>query len=295
MFTRGRARVHLTNLRKVYWPERKYTKRDLLQYYVDIAPVLLPHLRNRAMVMKRFPNGIHGTSFFMKRTPKGAPDWLRTCAITHAEGNVIAYPLVQDLPSLLWVVNLGCIDLNPWYSRCGDTDRPDYLHFDLDPVEGTAFDRALEAALILRESLESVGMRPLVKTSGASGLHVYVALKRGPDQKAVWKVSKALAQEIAARHPRLLTTKFRVADRPRGTVLVDYNQNAWGRTLASVYSVRPTVEASVSTPVTWAEVEKGVAVSDFRIDNLKARVRRRGDLWSPMLRMQGRFDLSRVA
>ena len=294
VLTRGRQRVQLTNLRKVYWPERRYTKRDLLQYYADIAPVLLPHLKDRAMVMKRFPNGIHGKWFFMKRTPEGAPAWLKTCSITHAEGNVIAYPMVQDLLSLLWVVNLGCIDLNPWYSRCDDTDRPDYLHFDLDPGEGTGFSRVLESALILREGLESVGMKPLAKTSGASGLHVYVALKRGPTQRTVWTAAKTIALEIAGRHPRLMTTKFRVADRPRGTVLIDYNQNQWGRTLASVYSVRPTVEASVSTPLTWAEVGKGVAVRDHRIDNLAARVRRRGDLWSPMLARQGRFDLSRV-
>jgi len=294
VLTRGRQQVKLTNLRKVYWPERGYTKRDLLQYYLDIAPVLLPHLKDRAMVMKRFPNGIHGKSFFMKRTPEGAPGWVKTCSIAHAEGT-IAYPMVQDLLTLLWVVNLGCIDLNPWYSRCDDTDRPDYLHFDLDPVEGTAFARVLETALILREGLESVGMKPLVKTSGASGLHVYVALKRGPTQKTVWNVARTLALELAGRHPRLMTTKFRVADRPRGTVLVDYNQNAWGRTLASVYSVRPTVDASVSTPLTWAEVGKGVAVRSFRIDNLIARVRRRGDLWTPMLRKPGRYDLSRVA
>ena len=290
---RGRQEVHLTNLAKVFWPERGYTKRDLLQHYLDIAPVLLPHLKDRAMVMKRFPNGIHGKWFFMKRSPKGAPSWLKTCSIAHAEDN-IAYPMVQDLLTLLWVVNLGCIDLNPWYSRCGDTDRPDYLHFDLDPVEGTSFGRVLEAAMILREGLETLGMKPLVKTSGASGLHVYVALKLGPTQKTVWDAAKTIALEIAGQHPRLMTTKFRVADRPRGTVLVDYNQNAWGRTLASVYSVRPTVDASVSTPLTWSEVEKGVKVRDFRIDNIGARVRRRGDLWKPMLQSAGRYDLSRV-
>jgi bifunctional non-homologous end joining protein LigD len=294
VLTRGRARVQLTNLRKVYWPERAHTKRDLLQFYLDIAPVLLPHLQNRAMVMKRYPNGIHGKFFFMKRTPQPAPPWLETCPIRHTTG-VIAFPIIQDLPSLLWVVNLGCIDLNPWYSRCDDTNRPDFLHFDLDPGAGASFTKALQAALILRDGLGSIGMQPLVKTSGATGLHVYVALKRGPTQKEVWTVAKTIATEVAARHPRLLTTKFKVAERPRGTVLVDYNQNAWGRTLASVYSVRPTVEASVSTPLTWKEVEKGVAIADFRLDNFGKRLRRVGDLWSPLLRAKGRFDLTKVA
>jgi len=138
-------------------------------------------------------------------------------------------------------------------------------------------------------------MKPLVKTSGASGLHVYVAIKRGPAQKQVWTVAKTIAVELAAANPRLMTTKFKIADRPRGTVLIDYNQNAWGRTLASVYSVRPTVTASVSVPLTWKEVEKGVAIEDFRLDNIGKRLARVGDLWKPMLAAKGRFDLSRVA
>ena len=291
---RGRASVHLTNLDKIFWPGRGYTKRDLLQYYLDIAPVLLPHLRDRAMVMKRYPNGIQGKFFFMKRTPEGAPSWLQTCRVKHQAG-IIDYPVVQDVLSLLWVVNLGCIDLNPWYSRCDDTDRPDYLHFDLDPAAGASFPRVLETALVLREGLETLGMRPLVKTSGATGLHVYVGLRRGPRQKAVWTVAKTIAMEIASHHPKLMTTKFRVAERPRGSVLVDYNQNAWGRTLASVYSVRPTPQASVSAPVTWKEVEKGVAIADFRLDNIGRRIRKVGDLWQPLLASRGRFDLAQVA
>ncbi len=135
----GGHKVQLTNLDKVFWPEHGHTKRDLLQYYADVSSALLPHLKDRAMVMKRYPNGIHGKWFFMKRTPSPRPEWLQTCEITHKSNNVIAFPMVQDLASLLWVVNLGCIDLNPWYARCDDVDRPDYLHFDLDPVEGTEF------------------------------------------------------------------------------------------------------------------------------------------------------------
>src|SRR5438105_2088193 len=135
----GRS-VRLTNLRKIFWPGLGLTKVDLLQYYADVAPVLLPHLVDRAMVMKRYPDGAAGPFFFMKRTPEPRPEWIQTCSIEHASGNVIAFPLVQDLPSLLWLVNLGCIDLNPWYARCDDVDRPDYLHFDLDPVPAATFD-----------------------------------------------------------------------------------------------------------------------------------------------------------
>ena len=291
----GRRVATLTNLRKVFWPELGLAKRDLLQHYVDVAPWLLPHLVDRAMVMKRYPNGIHGESFFMKRVPEGAPSWLKTCSITHKGGNIIAFPMVQDLVSLLWVVNLGCIDLNQWYARCDDTDRPDYLHFDLDPVQGTPFGKVLETALLVREALEALGMKPLAKTSGASGMHLYVPIKRGPLQKAVWTVAKGIAQELAGKHPKLMTVAFKVADRPRNTVLVDYNQNAWGRTLASIYSLRPTELATVSTPVTWAEVERGFKIGDFTIRNIRARLARLGDLWKPLLASRGRFDLEALA
>jgi bifunctional non-homologous end joining protein LigD len=290
----GRRAVELTNLGKAYWPEAGHTKRALLQYYADVSGALLPHLRDRAMVMKRYPNGIHGKWFFMKRTPASHPAWLQTCEIMHKSANLIAFPMVQDLASLLWVVNLGCIDLNPWYARCDDTDRPDYLHFDLDPGPDAPFARVREVALVVRDALETMGMRPLVKTSGASGMHVYIPIVPGPRQKTVWQFAKALARRLERRHPKLITAEYRVAKRPRGRVLVDYNQNAWGRTLASVYSVRPTVDATVSTPVTWQEVERGIEIADFRLDNVPARVRRRGDLWKPLLGTRGRFPLEEV-
>lgn len=287
-------RVQLTNLRKPFWPELGLVKGDLLQYYADIAPVLLPHVRDRAMVMRRYPDGATGASFFMKRAPTPRPEWIELCSIAHASGNVIDFPLVQDLPALLWLVNLGCIDLNPWYARCDEVDRPDYLHFDLDP--GTApFEQVTEAALVLHEALEALRMPNHVKTSGSRGLHLYVPIVRGPLQKQVWTVAKALAQELARRHPRLLTAEYRVARRPDRRVLVDYNQNAWGRTLASVYSVRPQPRASVSTPITWLELRGGVKTEDFRLDNVRARLADIGDLWAPVLAGRGRFDLGSLA
>jgi bifunctional non-homologous end joining protein LigD len=291
----GRRSVDLTNLDKVFWPEAGYTKRDLLRYYTDVSAVLLPHVRDRAMVMKRYPNGIHGKWFFMKRTPPAHPAWLETCAIRHKSAGVIDFPMIQDLGALLWVVNLGCIDLNPWYARCDDTDRPDYLHFDLDPGPGASFARVRETAVVLRDALEAMGMRPLAKTSGSSGMHVYVPIVRGPVQHEVWRFAKRVALEMERQYPRLVTAEYRIAKRPRGRVLVDYNQNAWGRTLASVYSVRPTEHATVSTPVTWREVERGVEIEDFRLDNVPARVRRLGDLWRPLLAARGRFRLEDAA
>ncbi|CAN5486367.1 non-homologous end-joining DNA ligase [soil metagenome] len=292
--TLGQHCVKLTNLSKVFWEDEQITKRDLLQYYADVSPYLLPHLADRAMVMKRYPNGAHGKCFFMKRVPEPHPEWLETCAITHGSGSIIDFPVIQDLASLLWVVNLGCIDLNQWYGRCDDVDRPDYVHFDLDPVPGATFGKVLEAALVVREALTSLGMVPLVKTTGSSGVHIYVPIVRGMLQKRVWTFAKALAQALATRNPELLTAEYRIARRPEGRVLVDYNQNAWGRTLASIYSVRPKPGATVSTPLTWTEVEESVTMSDFTIANMPARVKKLGDLWKPLLASRGRFDLESV-
>jgi bifunctional non-homologous end joining protein LigD len=285
--------VRLTNLQKPFWPDLGITKGALIQYYADVAPLLLPHIRDRAMVMKRYPHGAAGEFFFMKRAPVPRPDWIRTCAISHDSGNVIDFPVIDDVPSLLWVINLGCIDLNQWYARCDDVDRPDYVHFDLDPGPGATFAQVCESALVVRDALASLKMKPLVKTSGSKGLHIYVPIVRTPLQKAVWTFAKALAVELASRHPGLLTSEYRVAKRPKGRVLVDYNQNAWGRTLASIYSVRPTPLATVSTPLEWDEVTRGVRIEDFRLENVRERLARIGDLWKPLLASRGRTDLGK--
>jgi len=284
--------VRLTNLRKIFWPELGLTKGDLLQYYADVAAVLLPHIQDRAMVMKRYPHGASGDFFFMKRAPEPRPSWIEICRIDHGSKGIIPFPMIQDRASLMWVINLGCIDLNQWYARCDDIDRPDYLHFDLDPAVGTTFDRVAETAIVVREALDTLKMPSLVKTTGSRGLHVYVPIVRGPDQKQVWTFAKALSHELAIRNPALITAEYRVAKRPKGRVLVDYNQNRWGSTLASVYSVRPRPEATVSMPVTWKEVERGIRIEDFTVGNVPARVAKLGDLWKPLLASRGRFDLS---
>ncbi len=283
--------VKLTNLDKPFWPELGLTKRHLLQYYADVAPFLLPHLTDRAMVMKRYPNGAAGEFFFMKRAPSPRPDWIELCHIEHSSGNVIDFPMIQDMASLLWVVNLGCIDLNQWYARCDDVDRPDYVHFDLDPVPGASFEKVIETALLLREALDGLKMPSFAKTTGSKGIHIYVPIERGPTQKQVWGFAKQLSHALAAQAPKLITAIYVVAKRPKGRVLVDYNQNAWGRTLASIYSVRPKPKATVSTPVTWEELEGGVTIEDFRVDNVPARLRKTGDLWKPLLQKKGRFKL----
>src|SRR5215210_6185820 len=166
--------IKLTNLNKLFWPKLHVTKRDLIQYYLDVAPVLLPHITERAMVMKRYPNGAAGEFFFMKRAPSPRPDWIEICNIEHESGNIINFPMIQDLAALMWVINLGCIDLNQWYARCDDVDRPDYVHFDLDPVPNASFETVRSTAFVVRDSLRALGMEPLVKTTGSRGMHVYV-------------------------------------------------------------------------------------------------------------------------
>src|SRR5688500_5162140 len=283
--------VKLTNLGKMFWPERGITKRDLIQYYADVAPYLLPHVQDRAMVMKRYPNGASGDFFFMKRAPSPRPDWIEICHIEHESGNFINFPMIQDLAALLWVINLGCIDLNQWYARCDDVDRPDYLHFDLDPVPETPFEKVRETALLLRQALTALKIPSYAKTTGSKGIHIYVPIVRGPTQKQVWTFAKEIARVLEGHAPKLVTAEYKVARRPKGRVLVDYNQNAWGRTLASIYSIRPTPAAAVSTPVTWEEIERGISIEDFRIDNVPARLREVGDLWQPLLAKAGRFKL----
>ncbi len=291
--TANKRRVALSNLDKVFWPQTGATKCDLLQYYAAVAPVLLPHIRNKAMVLKRYPHGAEGDFFFMKRAPTPRPEWIQTCSIEHGSGSVIDFVMVNDLASLLWTVNLGCIDLNPWYAPCDDINRPEYLHFDLDPVDAP-FEQVREAALILRDALSALGMPVYAKTSGSSGIHVYVPIVRGPLQKEVWTFAKIFAGRIAAVHPDVLTAEYRIAKRPAGTVLVDYNQNAWGKTLASIYSVRPTPTATVSTPLEWSEIEAGCSPQDFPMETVLKRVAQKGDLWKPLTSARGRFDVAKM-
>jgi bifunctional non-homologous end joining protein LigD len=246
------------------------------------------------MVMRRYPNGVAGGFFFMKRAPEARPPHVQICSIQHGSGTVLDFAIVQDLPSLLWLINLGCIDLNPLYARCDDINRPDTLNFDLDPTPGATFKDVLEAAVIIRCSLDELGMPSYVKATGSRGVHIYVPIARGPAQKKVWTFAKALANILALRQPRLLTAESRIAERPRHRVLIDYNQNAWGRTLASLYSVRPTAAATVSTPVTWSEVERGFTMEEHRLETVPSRLDRLGDLWAPLLAPDYRVKLDEL-
>ena len=230
--------VRLTNLDKLFWRNRVSRSGICCSITRIFRRSCCRTSENRAMVMKRYPNGAGGDFFFQKRIPEPHPDWVETCEILHASGSKIHFPMIQDLPSLLWVVNLGCIDLNQWYATCDDIDRPDYLHFDLDPSPDATFEKVLETALAVRAGLTELKIPSYPKTSGSRGIHIYVPIRRGPTQKQVWGFAKELARSLAARFSKLITAEYRIAKRPAKHVLVDYNQNAWGRTLASVYSAR---------------------------------------------------------
>ncbi len=289
----GARELALTNLRKVFWPALGYTKGDLLRYYLALAPALLPHVRDRAMTMKRYPHGIEGKFFFMKRVPPETPAWVQTCELPRSSDDPVPLvaPMVQDVATLLWVVNLGCIDLNPSYGRCDAIEQPDYLHFDLDPTEGATFAQICRVALLVWRGLDALGMPSYAKSTGGRGIHVYVPIVRGPSQDEVWAFAREFAHTLERTFPDIVTARYAIKKRPLRHVHVDYNQNSWSRTLASVYSVRPSPRAPVSMPVTWDEVTRGFAVEDFRMDNAADRVRRVGDLWAPVDAPTGRFDL----
>ena len=282
---RGRRVLRLSKLEKPFWPEEGITKGDLLAYYRDVAPVLVPHLRGRPFTMKRYPDGWQGKHFFQKDAPAHMPDWIRTApfraSTRDGEQRTIDYPLVDDELSLLWMVNMGCIDMNAWTSRSDRPERPDWVIFDLDPSEDVAFAEVIEVALHVKDMLELLELESFPKTSGSRGIHVLVPIARRHTYEDTRAFASIVAGALARAHPALVTTEW--AKRKRRGVLVDANQNGPGRTTASVYSVRPRAGASVSAPLRWAEVGPGLDPAAFTMDEMLARVARDGDLFAPVL------------
>jgi bifunctional non-homologous end joining protein LigD len=288
---RGRRLVRLSNLDKPYWPEEGITKGDLLRYYRDVAPALLPHLRGRPFTMKRYPDGWQGRPFFRKDVTGYAPAWMERVRVRVTpranESRTIEAPLVNDELALLWMVNTGCIECHTWYSRSDRLERPDRVVFDLDPSEDVGFAETVRVGLLVRDALASLGLASFPKTSGAHGLHVLVPIERRSSYEETRRFATALARSIAAAHPGLATTEWSKAKR-RG-VLIDASQNAKGKTIASVYSVRPVAGASVSTPLEWSEVDEKLDPSRFTMRAVLDRLRRRGDLHAGLLTTRQRL------
>jgi len=274
-------RLSLTNLNKVWFPGApQLRKRDVLLYYLRIAPHILPFLKDRPMVLKRYPNGIDGEFFFQKEAPASRPEWIRTVQVqSEHRGGETPYFVVDDTAGLLYLTNLGCIDHNPWSSRAENQEYPDYVFFDLDPTDGTPFGVVLSVARAVEKHLKSLRVRHFMKTSGASGIHIFVPLEAEYTYEEARLFAGAVGQKVRDELPNLVTAERTVSKRKAGTVLIDALQNSLGKPLASVYSLRPMAGASVSAPFASSELQKGFRPGDFNCETIFARLKRSGDLW----------------
>jgi bifunctional non-homologous end joining protein LigD len=272
--------VHFTHLDKVYFPESGITKRDLLSYYSEMAEYILPFLEGRALVLRRYPNGIAGTTFFQKEAPAGIPDWLKTATVFSDErGGEMRYVMADDRAALLYLTNLGCIDHNPWSSRADAQDTPDYVFFDLDPTPDTSFSLVVKVAAAIYEVLKAIQMECYLKTSGASGFHIFIPLLAKYTYEQTRTFAEVVGRVAAARLPKITTFERAVRRRPKGTVLIDALQNARGKPLAAAYCVRAFPRAPVSTPLNAAELQEASDPSVWNIRSMPARFKKKGNLW----------------
>lgn len=272
----------LTNLEKPFWREEGYTKLDLIGYYAEVARYLLPHLRDRPQSLHRHPNGAHEPGFFQKNAAEIAPDWAQTVDIADGRSDRdIRYLLCQDTATLIFMANLGCIEINPWLSRVGSRDRPDFLVLDLDPLD-RAFDDVIEVALVAKQVLDALSLPGYAKTSGASGIHIYLPLGVRYDYRQAVLAGRTLASLVHGRLPEQTSLARTPATRP-GKVYLDWLQNGEGKTVAAPYSVRPRPGAPVSTPLRWEELRLGLRPEDFHLGNTRERLAQVGDLFAPVL------------
>jgi bifunctional non-homologous end joining protein LigD len=289
----GRARVTpdvtLSSADRVLFPEDGITKGDLFTYYDAIADAIVPHLRDRPFTMKRWREGLEGEAFFQKQAPKGIPDWIPTREFRtwprggKGESRLVDFPLVNSRVALLWMVQMHCIDMNAWYSRVDKPSRPDFVLFDLDPPDDPdAFRLCVRVAHYVRLALEELQLETFVKTSGADGIHILVPIARRSTFEETYEFAELLARRLEEQRPGEVTTEW--LKRKRAGVLVDHRQNGWGKTIASVYSVRPKPGAPVSTPLRWDELTEDVRPREFTMQIALDRVAKNGDLFEPVLR-----------
>jgi bifunctional non-homologous end joining protein LigD len=283
----GRRTVRLTHPDRVLFPADGMTKGDLARYYGAIGDVIVPHLRERPFTLKRYPHGIDGQAYFHKQAPKGKPSWIPTRQFRtwprEGESRLVDFTLVNEPAALVWMVQMNCIDMNAWYSRVDKPDRPDYVVFDLDPPDSrNGFAEAIRVAHLIRDELERLGLRSYPKTSGADGIHILVPITRRSSYPETYEFAERVSRELEDRNPGLVTTEW--LKKKRRGVLVDHRQNGHGKTIASVYSVRPKPGAPVSTPLRWEELGENVRPRDFGRREALQRVERHGDLFEPVLR-----------
>jgi len=282
----GRRHVRLTHPERVLFPADKVTKGDLAAYYAEIGPAIVPHLRDRPFTLKRYPYGINVQPYFAKQAPKGKPSWVPTRQFRtwprEGGSRLVDFVLVNEPAALVWTVQMNCIDMNAWYSRVDKPDRPDFVLFDLDPPESrNGFAQAIKVAHLIREALDELELRSYVKTSGADGIHVLVPISRRYSYPETYEFAELVSRRLEGENPGLLTTEW--LKKKRRGVLVDHRQNGHGKTIASVYSVRPKPGAPVSTPLRWEELGEKVRPRDFGRREALQRVEKHGDLFEPVL------------
>jgi bifunctional non-homologous end joining protein LigD len=284
-------RLRLSNLNKVYFPESGYTKRELIAYYYRMADYILPFLRDRALVLRRYPDGIQGQAFFQKDLREGVPEWFKTVPIESEEkGKEIHYATANDRASLLFLTGLGCLDHNPWSNRIDDMDHPDYFFFDLDPSDGTEFSVVVTIARALHEKLEELRLAHFLKTSGATGFHIYVPVEPVYTYEQLRTFGEIVARGVTVEHGNLITNERSVAKRPPGRVLIDVQQNAHGRPLAAAYSVRAFPKAPVSAPVLPRELRSSLRPETLNMKTMPARLKEKGDLWGDFWKKRQRLE-----
>jgi bifunctional non-homologous end joining protein LigD len=283
----GRRSVRVTSADRVLFPGDGVTKGDLVSYYVNVAPVLVPHLRNRPFTLKRYPHGIRERPYFQKQAPQGLPSWIPTRQFRtwprEGGSRLVDFVLVNEPAAVAWMVQMNCIDMNAWYSRVDKPERPDYVVFDLDPPESrNGFTQAIRVAHLVREALERLELRSYVKTSGADGIHVLLPITRRSTFPETYELAELVSRKLEAENPGLVTTEW--LKKKRRGVLVDHRQNGHGKTIASAYSVRPKPGAPVSTPLRWEELGEKVRPRDFGMREALERVERHGELFEPVLK-----------
>ncbi|HEU5236442.1 MAG TPA: non-homologous end-joining DNA ligase [Pyrinomonadaceae bacterium] len=270
-------RVSVTSLDRIYWPDEKLTKFNLLYYYLKISSHIMPFLKDRPAILQRYPRGIKAPMFFQQDT-ESAPAYIKTVRLVNQEGREVNYSVFTTVGSLLHFVNLGTIEQHPWHSTLKHLDKPDYVMLDLDPKKAP-WKNVLQVALVCKEIFDEIGLQAFPKTSGSSGIHIYVPLKPKHNFGKVAGIAEALAAEVARRAPRIATIQRSLAKRQAHQVYVDAMQNARGKTIAAPFSARAKPGATVSMPLTWKEIEKGVKISDFTIENVPALIKKNGDSW----------------
>ena len=274
----GREQVSLTSLDRIYWPDEKLTKFELICFYLKIADYIMPFLKDRPAILQRWPRGIKAPMFFQQDL-ESAPGFIKTVRLTNQEGRDLDYAVYSTTASLLHFVNLGTIEQHPWHSTIKRLDKPDWMAIDLDPKRAP-WENVLQVALVVKAVADEIGLTAFPKTSGSSGIHVYVPLKPNNSYDKVAEFSKLLAGEVARRAPKIATVERTIARRATDQVYVDWMQNARGKSLASAYTARAKAKATVSMPLTWTQIERGVKISDFTISNVPDLLKKKGDPWA---------------